>query len=69
MAKEWLVQKDEKGQWYFHHGIHGGKLVTECPADYLEKLIEYDMGHIPLEARNYIDKLVKSRKTRAANGG
>jgi hypothetical protein len=67
--RQWLVVKDDQGRWYFHHGIHAPKLVTEAPVDYLESLIKNDMGHISLEARIYIDKIAKSARTRAANAG
>jgi hypothetical protein len=59
--KEWLVQKDDAGRWYFHHGIHAPKLINEAPVEYLQRLIENDMGHISLEARVFIAANIKRR--------
>lgn len=70
--KEWLVQKDGQQKWYFHHGKYAPQLVSEVAHTdlrYLENLIEKDMGHISLDARNYIDWIIKSKKTKAANAG
>jgi hypothetical protein len=60
-AKEWLVQKDEQGRWYFHHGKYAPMLINEAPVEYLNQLIEFDMGHISLEARNFIAQNIKRR--------
>ena len=58
---EWLVQKDDKGQWYFHHGKHAPKLVNEAPVEYLKHLIDNDLGRIQLEARVFIAANIKRR--------
>lgn len=69
--KNWLVQKDGAGKWYFHHGKYAPQLVSEVARtdlNYLKYLIDNDAGAISLDGRNYISTLIKSTETRAANG-
>lgn len=62
MAPKMLVDKDEKGRWYFTRGKYAAELLDDMGKEhksYLNWLLTEDAGHMSLDARKAIEDRIE----------